>query len=199
MLRKKHKTEINKLINKRSRAFQLRQWTKCFCSLQSESNSGHFSTLRCSRFRLVLRQQQKARFYSLSTWNMKKISGKMKNSIKTRTNECWRRNAIEKYSVDWWAMGTQADVPGRWYCGVKRKDNKRQSITLAIESGIKIVRRVFDFNCTSFQSAIYYIFQSSVIKTTKTLPSDGLRLLFREINILRSASFSCAKESVKSS
>lgn len=36
--KKKHKTEINKLINKRLKAFQLRQWTKCFCSQTSVSS-----------------------------------------------------------------------------------------------------------------------------------------------------------------
>ena len=33
--------KIDKLINKRLKAFQLRQWTKCFCSL-CKHNSGHF-------------------------------------------------------------------------------------------------------------------------------------------------------------
>ena len=80
--------KIDKLINKRLKAFQLRQWTKCYCSLFKQ-NSGHFYHVLFAIFSIP-----KKTYFHLSLFSIQCERGKiwkiakMKNSIKTRTDNC---------------------------------------------------------------------------------------------------------------
>lgn len=81
--------KINKLINKRLKAFQLRQWTKCFCSL-SNRILDIFPCFVCEFFQFSLSTRKKSIFSFAIQCERSKIwkIAKMKNSIKTRTDNC---------------------------------------------------------------------------------------------------------------
>lgn len=133
--------------------------------------------------------------FQLEIW---KKFAKMKNSIKTRTNKCWRRFEIGKIPPvdERWELKQMYRVDGI-------EESKERILNASqLHSPLRVEKRLSDgvFWLQLYNFSVCDLIYFPVIGYENIQKQQRqLKMLFWEINILRSVSFFCAKESVKSS